>query len=90
MKHQLVNFVEENFEEVKSFFYNQEKKMIIDEFENESDEDRDEIISVLDEQMNVSTSLELIEVINERSLGVDLDSDGECAELFEMIELYIS
>ena len=85
-----MNFVEENFEEVKTFFYNQEKEMIIEEFENESDEDRNEIISVLDEEINVSTSLELIEVINERSLGVDLNSDGECAKLFEMIESYIS
>jgi len=88
MKSQLVNFVEENFEEVKSFFYNQEREMIIEEFKNESDRDRNEMISVLDEQMNVSTSLELIEVINERSLGVDLDDDYEV--LFEMIKSYIS
>ena len=34
MKNQLVNFVEVNFEEVKSFFYNQEREIIIEEFEN--------------------------------------------------------
>ena len=29
MKNQLVNFVEENFEEVKTFFYNQESYLKI-------------------------------------------------------------
>ena len=89
MKNQLVNFVEVNFEEVKSFFYNQEREIIIEEFENDLIE-RDEYIKFLNEQMNVSTSIELLEVINERSLGVDLDSDDECEELFEMVKLYIS
>lgn len=88
MKHQLVNFVEENFEEIKSFFYNQEREIIIEDSEDDLIE-RDYLISFLNEQMNISTSLELIEVINERSLGIDLDSDGECAELFEIIESYI-
>jgi len=89
MKNQLVNFVEVNFEEVKSFFYNQEREMIIEEFEDDLIE-RDEMIEFLNEQMNVSTSLELVEAINERSLGADLDDDSDCEELFEMIKLYIS
>jgi hypothetical protein len=89
MKNQLVNFVEVNFEEVKSFFYNDEKN-IINELEDCSKEEKNDLIEFLDEQMNISTSLELIEVINERSLGVDLDSDDECEGLFEMIRLYIS
>lgn len=88
MKNQLVKFVEENFGEVKTFFYNQEREIIIEEFEDDLIE-RDEMIKFLNEQMDVSTSLELVEVINERSLGVDLDDDSDCEELFEMIKSYI-
>jgi hypothetical protein len=39
----------------------------------------------LNNQMNVSTAEELIDVINERSIGVDLDGD-EVNELFDMIK----
>ena len=88
MKNQLVKFVEENFGEVKTFFYNQEREIIIEEFEDDLIE-RDEMIKFLNEQMDVSTSLELVEAINERSLGVDLDDDSDCEELFEMIKSYI-
>jgi hypothetical protein len=35
--------------------------------------------------MNISTAEELIDVINDRSIGVDLDSE-EVIELFNMIK----
>jgi hypothetical protein len=84
MKNQLVNFVNENFEAIKIFFYNQEKDLINYECDGDID-----LLEFLDEQMNVSTSIELIEVINERSLGVDLEDDSDCEELFDMIKLFI-
>jgi hypothetical protein len=44
----------------------------------------DHLSEFLIKQMNVSTAEEL-DVINERSIGVDLDSD-EVSELFDMIK----
>ena len=49
-------------------------------------EDFIHLMKFLVDQLNVSTAEELIGVINERSIGVDLNDDSECEELFDMIK----
>jgi uncharacterized Zn finger protein (UPF0148 family) len=87
MKNEMIKFVSENFEIIKNNFYQAEKD-IIEELD-ESDHEIQELIDYLEEQMNeVSTAEELIDVINERSIGIDFENEDDCNELLEQIELY--
>jgi hypothetical protein len=86
---EMIEFVNSNFEVIKNNFYQVEKEII-----EELDEDEDEIeemIACLEGQMSgVFDTNSLIELINERSIGVDLNDDDECEELFEQIEMYFN
>lgn len=84
----LIKLVEENFQELKSNFYKAEREIIL-----ELDDDQDEIddmLNNLDKHMNISTPLELIQVINERSgFDGDINNKEDCEELFENIKSYL-
>lgn len=85
MKNETIEFINEHFEMVKSSFINDEIQMI-----EELDLNNGEILSLLmflNKQMSsVENSLDLLQVINERSLGVDLDNDEEVEKLLNMIK----
>jgi hypothetical protein len=87
MKSEMIKFVSDNFEVIKNNFLKDEMNILEEMF---GDEDIDEnefnnLSEFLINQMNVSTAEELIDVINERSLGVDLNSD-EFFDLFYIIK----
>jgi hypothetical protein len=77
MKNEMIKFVSENFEVIKAQFLKDEMDILEEMFEDEinNKEEFDHLSEFLIKQMNVSTAEELIDVINERSIGVDLDSD---------------
>jgi Mg2+ and Co2+ transporter CorA len=88
MKNEMIKFVSENFEIIKNNFYQAEKD-IIEELDESNDEIQ-EMIDYLEEQMNeVSDADSLLELINERSIGIDFDDKDDCNELLEQIELYL-
>jgi hypothetical protein len=81
----MIDFVKQNFDKIKTNFYNAEKEAIInDDYADQSDIDNLEA-----QLMDVSTAEELIDVINDRSIGVDLEGE-EASELFNMIKGYAS
>ena len=87
MKNEMIKFVSENFEVIKNNFLKDEISILEEMFEDDIN-DKEEfayLSEVLINQMNVSTAKELIDVINDRSIGVDLD-DEEVIELFNMIK----
>ncbi len=83
MKNEMIKFVNENFDVIKSQFLKDELEIL--------DDVCDDIVEFnmlsefLFKQIEVSTAEELIDVINERSIGVDLDG-VEVEELFDMIK----
>jgi hypothetical protein len=86
---EMIEFVNSNFEVIKDKFYQAEKE-IIEELD-ESDEEIKELIAYLDEQINeIINTNSLIELINERSIGIDFNDEDECEELFEQIEMYFN
>jgi hypothetical protein len=88
MKNEMIKFVSENFEIIKNNFYQAEKD-IIEELDESNDEIQ-EMIDYLEEQMNeVSDADSLLELINERSIGIDFENEDDCNELLEQIELYL-
>ena len=87
MKNEMIKFVSENFEVIKNNFLKDEISILEEMFEDDIN-DKEEfayLSEILINQMNVSTAKELIDVINDRSIGVDLDSE-EVIELFNMIK----
>ena len=84
MKEEMIKFVSENFEVIKNNFLKSEINILEEIFEGGGLE-FDYLKEFLINQMNVSTAEELIDVINERSIGVDLDGE-EVIELFNMIK----
>jgi len=87
MKNEMIKFVSENFEVIKNNFLKDEISILEEMFEDDIN-DKEEfayLSEVLINQMNVSTAKELIDVINDRSIGVDLDGE-EVIELFNMIK----
>jgi len=84
----MIKFVEENFEVIKDNFYKSELNILEEILETEGDQniEFDFLVEFLNNQMNVSTTEELIDAINERSLGVDYDDEDEVNELFNMIK----
>jgi hypothetical protein len=90
MKNEMIKFVSENFEIIKNNFYKDELNILEEIYEDEGDiDDYNMLVEFLNNQMNVETVEELIDVINERSIGVDLDGD-EVNELFNMIKAIIN
>lgn len=86
MKEEMIKFVEENFEVIKSQFLKDELEILNECFEDDIVE-LNSLTEFLNESINNANSAEeLIEVINERSLGVDLEDDDECDDLFNMIK----
>ena len=84
MKNEMMKFLNENFELLKSNYYQIEFDILNDL--DESDHDIEHLIQFLNEQMSeVNSSLDLIELINERGIGIDIDNEDECEEL--LIEL---
>ena len=90
MKNEMIKFVDENFHKIKTQFLNDEIEILKEMLEDGVFDlnDFESLKDYLIKQMNVSTSEELINVINERSIGVDLDSN-ESVELFNMIKAII-
>jgi hypothetical protein len=87
---EMVDFVKQNFDTIKDNFYKSEKDIITNDVDYEDGEDASTFISYLDNQINkVSTAEELIDLINDRSIGVDLEGE-EASELFDMIKQYAS
>ena len=84
MKKEMIKFVSENFEVIKAQFLKDELEIINECFEDDIVE-LNMLTEFLLDQIEVGNAEELIEVINERSIGVDLDSD-EVIELFDMIK----
>ena len=93
MKNELIEFVSLNFEAIKRNFLESEYDIIEDVFEDNKDIteiDKEELIYFLENQLlNATTAKELIDVINERSIGIDLNNNDECTKLFKMIETYV-
>ena len=87
MKSEMIKFVSDNFEVIKNNFLKDEMNILEEMFEDEEIDENEfnHLSEFLINQMNVSTTEELIDVINERSLGVDFDSD-EVNDLFDMIK----
>jgi hypothetical protein len=81
MKNEMIKFVSENFDVIKNNFYAIEIEAINDNaYCDQSDIDN------LDDDIYLAINAEeLIDVINERSLGVDYDDEDDCEELFDMI-----
>jgi hypothetical protein len=84
MKKEMIKFVSENFEVIKAQFLKDELEIINECFEDDIVE-LNMLTEFLLDQIEVGNAEELIDVINERSIGVDLDSD-EVIELFDMIK----
>ena len=81
----MIKFVSENFKAIKNQFLKDEIEILNECFED----DQEELASLTEflcEQLEVSTAEELIDVINERSIGIDLDDESDCDELFDMIK----
>jgi hypothetical protein len=85
MKNEMIKFVSENFDVIKAQFLKDELEILDDNFGDDIIE-FNSLTEVLFEQMNASTAEELIDVINERSIGADLDSEDDLNELFDMIK----
>ena len=84
VKNEMIKFVSENFDVIKNQFLKDELEILDDNFGDDIVE-FNMLSKFLFEQMEVSTAEGLIDVINERSIGVDLD-DIEVEELFNMIK----
>ncbi len=84
VKNEMIEFVIENFDVIKNQFLKDELEILDDNFGDDIVE-FNMLSKFLFEQMEVSTAEGLIDVINERSIGVDLD-DIEVEELFNMIK----
>ncbi len=86
MKKEMLKFVEENFKVIKSNFYNQERNIIVIDCSEDEDE-VDFLLDYLDDEIeSINSAEELIDSINERSLGIDYDDEDEVNELFDMIK----
>jgi hypothetical protein len=88
MKNEMIKFVSENFEVIKAQFLKDEMDILEEMFEDEINDENEfnYLKEFLLNQIEVKSAEELIEVINERSIGVDLEDDDESEELFNMIK----
>ena len=85
MKNETLEFINEHFETIKSSFRNDETQ-IIEELDLSNDETLGLLIFLNKQMISVVNSLDLLQVINERSLGIDLDNDEEVEQLLNMIK----
>ena len=85
MKNETLEFINEHFETIKLSFINDEIQ-IIEELDWEKDEMLGLLIFLNKQMSSVVNSLDLLQVINERSLGIDLDNDEEVEQLLNMIK----
>jgi hypothetical protein len=85
MKNKTLEFINEHFETIKSSFINDETQ-IIEELDLTENEISDLLIFLNKQMISVVNSLDLLQVINERSLGIDLNNDEEVEKLFNMIK----
>jgi hypothetical protein len=85
MKKEMIKFVSENFEVIKAQFLKDELEILNDCFGDDQDE-LDELTEVLYEQLEVNSAEELLDVINEKTLGVDYDDEDDANQLFDMIK----
>jgi hypothetical protein len=82
----MVDFVKQNFDVIKDNFYKSEKDIIMnDDYGDETD-----LANLEDQLLEATDALSLINVINERSIGVDLNDPEEAEELFNQIKSYTS
>ena len=86
---EMVDFVKQNFDTIKTNFLKSETDIIKDTTEDEEDEKSllDYLNNSLSKAIDVSS---LIDVINERSIGVDLSDPEQAEELFDEIKTYAS
>ena len=85
----MINFVEQNFDIIKNNFLKSETELIKDSAEDEEDEK--DLMDYLNDSLNKATDASsLIDVINERSIGIDLSNPKEVEELFNEIKGYAS
>lgn len=90
MKKEMLKFVDENFEVIKSKFYNQERDLIVNDDYDDDENEIEVLLDYLDSQIEDTDSAEeLIDVINERSLGVDYDNEDDVNQLFDMIKAMV-
>lgn len=90
MKKEMLKFVDENFEVIKSKFYNQERDLIVNDDYDDDENEIEVLLDYLDSQIEDADSAEeLIDVINERSLGVDYDNEDDANQLFDMIKAMV-
>ena len=85
---EMIEFVNENFEVIKNKFSSEERKMINELDDNLFfDEENNYLIDALNSGLDLAQdNISLIELINERSLGVDLEDDSDAINLFNMIK----
>ena len=85
---EMIEFVNENFEVIKNKFSSDERKMINELDDNFFfDEENNYLIDALNSGLDLAQdNISLIELINERSLGVDLEDDSDAINLFNMIK----
>jgi hypothetical protein len=81
----MIDFVEQNFDTIKDNFYKSEKEIIMD-----TDGDETDISNLEDQLSTVTNAVSLIDVINERSIGGDLDNPKDAQILFDQIKSYAS
>jgi hypothetical protein len=87
MKKEMIKFVSENFEVIKNNFYKSELNILEEILEDEGDQyEFDLLVECLNNQLEVDSAEDLIGAINERSIGIDLDDESDCDELFDMIK----
>jgi hypothetical protein len=85
MKKEMIKFVSENFEVIKAKFLKDELEILNDCF-GDDQEELDELTEVLYEQLEVNSAEELLDVINEKTQGVDYDDEDDANKLFDMIK----
>jgi hypothetical protein len=89
MKKEMIKFVEENFEVIKNQFSTFEYETIddISQCEGLPRSEKKMLKDCLKEGLNSAIdSVSLIDLINERSLGVDYDDEDDANKLFDMIK----
>jgi hypothetical protein len=86
MKNEMIKFVSENFDVIKNKYTQHEEEMIAGEVEYFDEDEILEFLSILENQMNVKTSKELIEVIRTREGMFNSNSYNFDNELFSILK----
>jgi hypothetical protein len=86
MKNEMIKFVSENFEVIKNKYTQHEEEMIAEEVEYFDEDEILEFLSILENQMDVKTSEELIEVIRTREGMFNSNQYNFDDELFSILK----